>query len=58
MWPGRNISSCVDRIAIIDDHPIFRDGLKRLLESEPGFSVVGEGSDGIEAVRLVREIHR
>jgi DNA-binding NarL/FixJ family response regulator len=45
------------RIAIVDDHPIFRDGLKRLLESEPGFSVIAEGADGIEAVRFVRELH-
>ncbi len=45
------------RIAIADDHPIFRDGLKRLLESEPGFTVVAESADGIEATRVVRDIH-
>lgn len=45
------------RIAIADDHPIFRDGLKRLLESEPGFTVVAEGADGVEATRLVRDVH-
>jgi DNA-binding NarL/FixJ family response regulator len=44
------------RIAIADDHPIFRDGLKRLLESEPGFMVVAEGIDGFDAIRLVREV--
>ena len=44
------------RIAIADDHPIFRDGLRRLLESEPGFHVVGEGADGIEAVRMTRDV--
>jgi len=44
------------RIAIADDHQIFRDGLRRLLESEPGFEVVAEGSDGIEAVRLTRAV--
>jgi two-component system, NarL family, nitrate/nitrite response regulator NarL len=42
------------RILIADDHPIFRDGLKRLLESERDFKVVGEACDGIEAVDLVR----
>lgn len=41
------------RIVIADDHPIFRDGLKRLLESEPGFRVVGECADGVQAVALV-----
>ena len=43
------------RIAIADDHPIFRDGLKRLLESEPGFEVVAEASDGIDAIRIARD---
>lgn len=44
------------RIAIADDHQIFRDGLRRLLESEPGFEVVAEASDGHEAVRVAREV--
>lgn len=43
------------RIAIADDHQIFRDGLKRLLESEPGFTVIAEAADGVEAVRVARE---
>jgi DNA-binding NarL/FixJ family response regulator len=43
------------RIAIADDHQIFRDGLRRLLESEAGFEVVAEGTDGLDAVRIVRE---
>jgi DNA-binding NarL/FixJ family response regulator len=45
------------RIVIADDHPIFRDGLKRLLESEPGFSVVGEAADGTGAIDVVRHTH-
>jgi len=44
------------RIVIADDHPIFRDGLKRLLESEKEFKVVGEACDGVEAVKLARQI--
>lgn len=44
------------RILIADDHPIFRDGLKRLLESERDFRVVGEACDGNEAVDLVRRL--
>jgi DNA-binding NarL/FixJ family response regulator len=44
------------RILIADDHPIFRDGLRRLLESEREFQVVGEACDGIEAVNLVRQL--
>jgi two-component system, NarL family, nitrate/nitrite response regulator NarL len=44
------------RILIADDHPIFRDGLRKLLEAEPGLQVVGEASDGEQAVRLVCEL--
>jgi DNA-binding NarL/FixJ family response regulator len=43
------------RIVIADDHPIFRDGLRRLLESEPDLKVVGEACDGAEAVKLARQ---
>jgi len=43
------------RIAIVDDHPIFRDGLRRLLESERDFAVVAEGTDGMDAIRIARE---
>jgi len=41
------------RIVIADDHPIFRDALRTLLEAEPGFTVVGEAADGDEALKLV-----
>jgi two-component system nitrate/nitrite response regulator NarL len=40
------------RILIADDHPIFRDGLRRLLETRAEFQVVGEAADGAEALRL------
>ena len=44
------------RVVIADDHAIFRSGLRRLLEDEPGFSVVGEAADGEEAVEAVRRL--
>jgi len=44
------------RIVIADDHPIFRDGLRRLLEAEPDLKVAGEACDGQEAVKLALEL--
>src|SRR6204780_2888206 len=44
------------RLVIADDHPIFRDGLRRLLEAESDLKVLGEASDGAEAVRLARQL--
>lgn len=44
------------RIVIADDHPIFRDGLRRLLEAESGLKVIGEACDGAEAVQLARQL--
>ncbi|MEU0880291.1 response regulator transcription factor [Lentzea sp. NPDC005914] len=44
------------RVVIADDHPVFRRGLKALLDSEDGLSVVGEASDGVEAVSVVLEM--
>jgi len=41
------------RILIADDHPIFRSGLRMLLESERGFEVVGQAVDGYEVAGLV-----
>ena len=42
-------------VALADDHQLFKDGLRKLLETEPGFAVVAEASDGIEAIRVVQE---
>jgi DNA-binding NarL/FixJ family response regulator len=43
------------RIVIADDHPIFRDGLRRLLDAEPDLSVVGEAVDAEEAIQFSRK---
>ena len=42
------------RVLIVDDHPVFRDGLAALLRSKPDFEVVGLVADGREAVDFVR----
>jgi len=44
------------RLMIADDHPIFRDGLRKLIESQPEMCVIGESSVGVEVVRLAREL--
>lgn len=41
------------KIVIIDDHQLFREGVKRILDFENSFNVVAEGNDGSEAVTLV-----
>jgi two-component system, NarL family, response regulator NreC len=44
------------KIIIADDHNMVRQGLRVLLEAEPGFSVVGEAADGLNAIELVRRL--
>jgi two-component system, NarL family, response regulator NreC len=40
---------------LVDDHTLFRQGVRRLLESESDFEVIGEAADGGEAVEKARE---
>jgi NarL family two-component system response regulator LiaR len=39
------------RILVADDHAVVREGLRALIETEPGMRLVGEAADGVEAVR-------
>jgi CheY-like chemotaxis protein len=43
-------------VVIADDHPLFRKGLRRLLEAHPSLDVVGDATGGREAIRLVLEL--
>ena len=43
------------RILLVDDHKLFREGLRHLLEKQRDFTVIGEATDGREAVRLAKE---
>lgn len=44
------------RLMIVDDHPVVREGLRGMLESDPGITVVGEAASGDEAVARAREL--
>ena len=44
------------RILLADDHLLMRKGLRLLIESEEGLSVIGEANDGLEAIQQVREL--
>jgi NarL family two-component system response regulator LiaR len=44
------------RVLIVDDHNVVRDGLEALITAEPGMQVVGAAADGVEAVKLAREL--
>jgi DNA-binding NarL/FixJ family response regulator len=44
------------RIILADDHKIVRQGMRSLLKSHPGFEVIGEASDGEQALKLMEEL--
>jgi two-component system nitrate/nitrite response regulator NarL len=44
------------RVLVADDHPIFRAGLCKLLETDPDFTVVGEAGDGSDVLELVPSV--
>jgi len=43
------------KIAIVDDHKLFREGIRRILDFEQSFDVVAEGSDGLDVLKIVDE---
>jgi len=44
------------RVLVVDDHPLYRDGLVAAIGTMDGVEVVGDAADGVEAVRAVREL--
>jgi Response regulator containing a CheY-like receiver domain and an HTH DNA-binding domain len=44
------------KIAVVDDHPLFREGVMRSLSDIPEFEMVGEGGSRDDAVRIVRDL--
>ena len=43
-------------VFLADDHAVVRQGIRAILEAEPDFTIVGEASDGLETVRLVKRL--
>jgi DNA-binding NarL/FixJ family response regulator len=44
------------RVLLADDHSLFREGMANILNGQPDFSVVGEASDGLEAIERAKEL--
>ena len=42
---------------VVDDHTLFRNGLRILLDGIDGFSVIGEASNGVELLELLPTLH-
>lgn len=45
------------KVLLADDHAILRDGLRMVLEAQPGLTVVGEAEDGRQALEMVERLH-
>jgi len=46
----------VTRIILADDHPIFREGLVKAIERDNSLLVIGQAGDGVEAMKLIKEL--
>jgi len=44
------------RVLLVDDQDLFREGVKVIVDAQPGMSVVGSAADGVEAVQLVEDL--
>jgi DNA-binding NarL/FixJ family response regulator len=45
------------KVLLVDDHGLVRKGFRRMLEDDPGIRVVGEATNGEEAIKLAQELH-
>lgn len=44
------------RVILADDHPVWREGIRSILEANPGITVIAEAGGGLEALRLARSL--
>lgn len=47
----------VIRVAVVDDHPLFRDGIVATVNGTPEFQVIAQGENGSDAVRIAQQQH-
>jgi DNA-binding NarL/FixJ family response regulator len=43
------------RVVVADDHVLFREGIKRIIQEKPGLIVLGEAGDGLDLLQLLEE---
>jgi len=58
-WPALAMTNDTRliRILSVDDHPLLRSGIAALVDTQPDMRMVGEASNGIEAVQLHRQLN-
>ena len=48
---------CSIRVVVVDDHPVVRSNIRRILQRAPGIDVIGEASNGLEAINQVSKLN-
>jgi DNA-binding NarL/FixJ family response regulator len=55
LWKAPPMPDSRIKVVIVDDHPLFRGGLRQVIESDPEFQLIGEAGDGPGGLQLIRE---
>ncbi|MCI4043849.1 response regulator transcription factor [Streptomyces sp. TRM75563] len=50
------IPACTISLVVVDDHPVVRDGLRGMFAAAPGFEVLGEAADGVDALAVTERL--
>ena len=50
------VTDTMIRVLVVDDHAVVREGIRSVLERQPGFEVVGEAADGVAGLRLAQAL--